>query len=291
MVKISTLETTLLKNLSITKIRQSERMVIQLMRLRFLLVFSLLISTSCYAASGTQIDFLITGVKNFSGAALAGGKVYSYYAGTSSPRPLYTNSTLTTASPNPATLDAYGRAVLYGNGRYKIIIKDASGTTILTGDNLSYGDGAPFDVANIFTSEQTLSATATQITSPYPFTVGSNTIQFFINGIKQRKSEYTETSAYNLSFAAIGFSTSVELVVFSNPTVSIDVVEVTSTAGQTVFSVAPKSYSTGKNRIQAYRNGVKQAISQVSETATQSVTVGAGVLAGEEWEFIIFSGG
>jgi hypothetical protein len=29
----------------------------------------------------------------------------------------------------------------------------------------------------------------------------------------------------------------------------------------------------------------------VSETATQSVTVGAGVLAGEEWEFIIFSGG
>ena len=47
------------------------------------------------------------------GNPLAGGKLFSYAAGTSTPLATYTSSTLATKNTNPVVLDASGRASVW----------------------------------------------------------------------------------------------------------------------------------------------------------------------------------
>lgn len=64
------------------------------------------------------------------GAPLAGGKVYTYVAGTNTPKDTYTNSTLGTPNSNPVILDAEGYPTSGGiwldDGFYKIDLYDAN---------------------------------------------------------------------------------------------------------------------------------------------------------------------
>lgn len=77
------------------------------------------------------------------GAPLASGMLETYYAGTSTPAPTYTDATLTTANANPVILDANGEAdVFVGTTVYKFILKNSAGTVQWTEDNLSYGGSA-----------------------------------------------------------------------------------------------------------------------------------------------------
>jgi microcystin-dependent protein len=76
------------------------------------------------------------------GQPLAGGKIYTYQAGSSTPLATYTDNTGATANANPIVLGTDGRPsseiwLTYGYN-YKFILKDANDTTIQTYDNL-YG--------------------------------------------------------------------------------------------------------------------------------------------------------
>lgn len=100
------------------------------------------------------------------GAPLAGGKVYTYAAGTTTPQNSYTDSSGTTPAPNPVVLDSAGRATIWLSGFYKIVVTDALGNTISTTDNItainSTGDMSKsvYDQANI--QEQLVGLTAVQ---------------------------------------------------------------------------------------------------------------------------------
>ena len=59
------------------------------------------------------------------GIALEGGKVYTYAAGTSTPKDSYTDSTLGSANTNPVILDVRGEADIWLSGAYKIIVTDS----------------------------------------------------------------------------------------------------------------------------------------------------------------------
>lgn len=63
-----------------------------------------------------------------SNAPLAGGKLYSYAAGTTTPLAVYTDAFLTVPATNPVTLDAYGRTLFYvtPNVAYKFTLTDAA---------------------------------------------------------------------------------------------------------------------------------------------------------------------
>jgi hypothetical protein len=74
---------------------------------------------------------------NSNGAPLTGGKVYTYSAGTTTPKNSYTDSTASTANSNPVVLDSAGRASIWLNGSYYIEVKDSSGTLIWSVDNVS----------------------------------------------------------------------------------------------------------------------------------------------------------
>ncbi|GEM_PF-1953119 len=71
------------------------------------------------------------------GEPLAGGLLYSYAAGTTTPKATYTTAAGDVENSNPVVLDAYGRAVIFISGAYKFVLQDADGVTIETTDNVT----------------------------------------------------------------------------------------------------------------------------------------------------------
>ena len=71
------------------------------------------------------------------GDPLAGGKLYLYEPGTSTAKAAYTSSAGTTELSNPVILDSAGRASIWLDGYYKMILKDSDDATIWTIDNVS----------------------------------------------------------------------------------------------------------------------------------------------------------
>lgn len=98
----------------------------------------LFVASSAAADRAVQVEFLLAGLTDNNGDPLNGGKVYSYESGTTTPQALYTTQDQTTAATNPLILDSNGRARVFAEGSYKLVIKDASDNTLYTWDNLQY---------------------------------------------------------------------------------------------------------------------------------------------------------
>jgi len=79
------------------------------------------------------------------GAPLVGGKVYTYEAGTTTPKATYSNADGTASNTNPVILDSRGEAVIFWEGAYKVVVKDSLDNTIRTVDDVS----TVIDMANI----------------------------------------------------------------------------------------------------------------------------------------------
>jgi len=74
--------------------------------------------------------------ENSAGTPLVGGKLYTYDAGTSTPRVTYQDAAGTVPNTNPIILDARGEATVFWSGAYKVVLKDASDVTIWTVDQV-----------------------------------------------------------------------------------------------------------------------------------------------------------
>lgn len=71
------------------------------------------------------------------GLPLAGGKLYSYAAGTTTPQATYTDTTEGTPNTNPLILDANGVGVIWlGSLSYKFILQDSLGVVQWTADGI-----------------------------------------------------------------------------------------------------------------------------------------------------------
>jgi len=72
------------------------------------------------------------------GEPLSGGKLYSYEAGTTTPKATYTNRAGNVANTNPVILDVDGQAdVWLDDGYYKFVLEDADGNLQYTEDNIA----------------------------------------------------------------------------------------------------------------------------------------------------------
>lgn len=81
------------------------------------------------------------------GAPLVGGKLYTYLAGTTTPKVTYQDADGTVPNTNPIILDARGECQVFWSGSYKVVLKDALDNTIWTVDkvtetNLGYRTGS-----------------------------------------------------------------------------------------------------------------------------------------------------
>ena len=92
------------------------------------------VNLSLFAGAGWQFF-------DNNGVPLAGGLIYTYAAGTTTPQATYTSSSGTIAQSNPIVLNSAGRVsvgeVWVSEGiTYKFVLKDSTGTTIGTYDNI-----------------------------------------------------------------------------------------------------------------------------------------------------------
>jgi hypothetical protein len=88
----------------------------------------------------SQVSIFNSPVQQFfdnNGAPLAGGFLYFYDAGTTSPKSVYSDSTGTVALSNPVILDSAGRASVWLSGYYYVVLTDSLGNMLWSKDNVS----------------------------------------------------------------------------------------------------------------------------------------------------------
>lgn len=96
----------------------------------------LLLSTQQAYATATVLPQPIARFFTAAGAPLAGGKVYTYAAGTTTPMASYTDSTALVQNTNPVILDSTGSAPIWVSGAYKIVLEDSNNIVQWTADNI-----------------------------------------------------------------------------------------------------------------------------------------------------------
>lgn len=132
------------------------------------------------------------------GVPLSGGKLYTYEAGTTTPKVTYTTSSGGTAHTNPIVLDSAGRVpggneVWLTDGQsYKFILKTSADVQLWSADNVSG--------INDFSSIQPIIYNNTGNGVTVAFTLASapnseNNTNIFINGVYQQKNTYSVSNA------------------------------------------------------------------------------------------------
>lgn len=132
------------------------------------------------------------------GIPLAGGLLYTYAAGTSTPIATYTTASGSIANSNPIVLDSAGRPPneiwLNGSYSYKFVLQNSSTSQIWSMDNLSGLPSAGTQSYQTATQSQTVFTGLT-------YTTGNNSLKVFVNGSKQVVTlNYTETNSTTVTF-------------------------------------------------------------------------------------------
>jgi hypothetical protein len=147
------------------------------------------------------------------GVPLAGGKIYSYLAGTTTPAAAYTDFTGSTPHSNPIVLNSAGRVPggqiwqPFGVG-YKFTVYTPDDVLIATYDNVT-------TVSVLSAATQNFSGTGSQtVFTLANAPLSADTTNVFINGVYQQKNTYTLASA-TLTFSEAPPATSVIEIVYS----------------------------------------------------------------------------
>jgi len=130
------------------------------------------------------------------GAPLAGGLIYSYAAGTTTPQETYTTNAGTIAHSNPIVLNSAGRVpggeIWLLPASYKFILQTSAAVLIASYDNVTSGGGLTV-IANFTGDGTTVSFSLGNATN-------ENSTNVYINGVYQQK------NTYSMSGSSIVFS-------------------------------------------------------------------------------------
>jgi hypothetical protein len=134
------------------------------------------------------------------GVPLAGGKLYTYVAGTTTPLATYTAYAGTTPNANPVILDSAGRASVWlGAGSYKFILKDSTDVLVYTTDNIVNAGSGTMQPAVVATQGQT-------VVTVLPYTMGGSAIVARNGLVQEYNVDYAETNNTTITFVAPGLS-------------------------------------------------------------------------------------
>ena len=147
-----------------------------------------------------------------SGVILSGGKLYSYAAGTTTPKATFTSSSGNTNHTNPIILDSAGRVpggeIWLSASPYKFVLNTATDVLIATYDNITGIGAAAYQVDNFTgTGSQTVFTLSAA-------SLGENFTFVYINGVYQNKNTYTVSST-TLTFSQAPPLTSLIEVMFN----------------------------------------------------------------------------
>lgn len=133
------------------------------------------------------------------GTPNAGGLVYLWEPGTSTPLTTYSDADLTTPNAHPVVLDAAGRAAIYFDGNADITVRDSDSTVLYTQSDVN-----PLEITSTvhYTTETTLTVssngswitTTADITLPAAITAG-NGWQVYIKNLDTDSINIIRTSS------------------------------------------------------------------------------------------------
>ena len=147
----------------------------------------MILALSSFAGVGWQLF-------DANGVPLAGGKIYTYEAGSSTPAATYTTYAGVANHTNPIVLDSAGRVPsgqvwVNASINYKFILKTSTDVSIATYDNVPSLGPSTMVVDDFTGTGSTLIFTLSN--SPR----SENNIQVYINGVYQNKSSFTLSGA------------------------------------------------------------------------------------------------
>lgn len=138
------------------------------------------------------------------GVPLAGGKLFTYAAGTTTPLTSYTTSAGNVARTNPIIFDSAGRVsdggeIWITSASHKFVLTDSNNVLIATYDNV-FGVGAT----------SVINYTGDGVTGTYSVT--GNVTDVYINGVYQNKNTYSVASSTLIFSEAPPFNSLIEIL-------------------------------------------------------------------------------
>jgi hypothetical protein len=147
---------------------------------------------------------------NNDGTVLAGGKLNTYIAGSSTPKTTYTTSAGNIAHANPIVLDSSGRVpggeIWLTAGLYKFVITTSANVLIGTYDNINGIGAAEYQVQNFTGDGTTVSFTLSSSS------LGENYTFVYINGVYQNKNTYSVNGTTLLFSEAPPYTSKIEVM-------------------------------------------------------------------------------
>ena len=136
------------------------------------------------------------------GAPLAFGKVFTYQAGTNTPKATFQSEDGVTANANPTILNGAGYANIYLDGSYKVVVKDADDVEVWTSDPVTDPSGLQKEWIN--------ERAATQV-SPTSFSIVGNHTDVYTAGKALQLDDASYLYGYVDSVTYVGGNTVVEV--------------------------------------------------------------------------------
>lgn len=286
--------------------------------LSFLLTILLVASSFFHPAYSTSAGLLPNAVQQFfdnNGNPLSSGTVTTYETGTSTLKTTWRDSTGVTANTNPIVLDAGGKAIIYGEGTYRQLVKDRNGNTVWDAVTSPDGGATPTQVGDGNLVGTVLPWSGLVAPNQYVFAYGQAisraTFADFFTAVTQSLNVICTSGSNTLT----GLSDTTQIKVGSALEASLCVVAgttVTSKTGSTVVMSNTSSVSINSTaRFFPYGNGNGTSTFNVPDlrgyavagrdnmggtaasrlTSTYFATAGLGATGGSQSQEITFSQG
>ncbi len=218
-----------------------------------------------------------------SGTMLSGGKLYTYAAGTSTPKDTYTEIDGATTNANPIILNARGEVpngVFGTTGAYKLVLADSADAVIWTRDNV-YGEGDPANVdATAVTSEWIASGYTPTRTGNTTFTTPGDSTGVFKVG---RRLKCADASTIYATVTAASYSA---IDVLTTVTVKTDSGSLSSALNRVDVHVLSDRLSVPAGIVESYAVAGLPGASPAGQVVFVSDESGGAVLAfsdGTNW--------
>lgn len=120
------------------------------------------------------------------GAPVSGALIYTYQAGTTVSKAVYTTPALSVAESNPVVADTGGKATFYlGAGAYRIEVRTPDGV-VIPAYSVDQQTAAESGSGTLTTLVEKYTATASQTAFPTAgnFVVATNAVAVYLNGLR-----------------------------------------------------------------------------------------------------------
>lgn len=219
---------------------------------------------------------------------LSGGKLYTYAAGTTTPKATYTTSAATTQMANPIILDQNGAATFFIQGSYKFRLETSDGVLVEETDNITSFTANTELNQGFF---QSFSGTGSQTVFTLSDNLGTDekALMVFVDAGAGKGYEIQNPSAYTvdgtgLTFASAPASGTNNIYVFAPYTLigaagAAQVAADSAIAAQAAAEAAQAAAETAEANAETAETNAEAAAASVTglkSTSTTSLSIGTG---------------